>query len=158
MSDTFNVLNNFYVYISPWDLMNNLFSCLCSKVTVFMWKWQWFLVTCSRFPCELCNKTYQNKPYHTRHGKSEHLENLSRSKDRYLCGFCDKTYKTNCDLTRHNNMEHEILLERKTDFLVKMITWNMKIHLDQKTDFLVKFATKPTKTSLTLQDMKSLNM
>ena len=64
-----------------------------------------------RFPCEICNKTYKNKPDLTRHEKSEHVENHSGSKDRCPCAFCDKTYKTSVTLQ-------------------DIITWNMKILLE----------------------------
>ena len=78
-----------------------------------------------RFPCGICNKTYINKPDFTRHEKSEHLENPSGFKERFPCEICNKTYKNKSDLKRHK-------------------TWNMKIHLDRKTYFLVKLVTKPT--------------
>ena len=39
MSVSFNVLNNFHVYVGPWDMLF-MFSCLCSKVTVYRSKWQ----------------------------------------------------------------------------------------------------------------------
>ena len=50
-----------------------------------------------RFPCEICNKTYINKPDLTRHEKSEHLENPSGSKERFSCEICNKTYKNKSD-------------------------------------------------------------
>ena len=68
-----------------------------------------------RFPCEICNKTYKNKPDLTRHEKSEHVENHSGSKDSQ-----------------------------------DIITWNMKILLERNTDFLVKIAAKASRTSATL--------
>ena len=88
-------------------------------------------VSKDRFPCEICTKTYKNKPDLTRHEKYEHVENHSGSKDRFPCAFCNKTYKTSVTLQ-------------------DIITWNMKILLERNTDFLVKIAAKASRTSATL--------
>ena len=59
-----------------------------------------------RFPCEICNKTYKNKPDLTRHKKSVHVENPSGLKDRFPCELCNKTYQNMHDLTGHEKCEH----------------------------------------------------
>ena len=155
MSVNFNVLNNFYVYVGPWDMLF-MFSCLCSKVTVYRWKWQCFLVPCSRFPCEICNKTYQNKPDLTRPEKSGYLENPSGSKERFPCEIYNKPYKNKNGLKRHEKSEHLVnpsgSKERFTCEICNKTYKNNENPSGSKDRFPCELCNK------TLKDIKSLNI
>ena len=69
LSLTLDMLNNFYFHVYAQKSLSHtlsftlsrhaeqlLFSCLCSKVTIYRWNWQWFFLNCSNtLPCEWTN-------------------------------------------------------------------------------------------------------